>query len=184
MKTMINGMDITTTMDDVVVSIRIPKNKAASIMDELNRLQDQDLDVEIKKHRNKRSLNANNYAWQLIHKIAEVTGEDAEEVYRRYIRQSGDPEIIEVNENAVPKFIEAWGGNGIGWIVDVLDYSRTEGMKIVRAFYGSSTYNTKQMSRYIDSVVEDAKSLGIETMTPCELEGLKAAWQQADGRKQ
>lgn len=184
MKTQVKGMDITATMDDVVISIRIPKSKVASMIDDLNNLKDEVLDIEIKKHRNKRSLNANNYAWQLIHKIAEITGEDAEEVYRRYIRQSGVLEIIEINENAVPKFIEAWGGNGIGWIVDVLDYSRTEGMKIVRAFYGSSTYNTKQMSRYIDSVVEDAKSLGIETMTPCELEGLKAAWQQADGRKQ
>lgn len=184
MRTMINGMGITTTMDDVVVSIRIPKKKAASIMDELLKLQDQDLDIEIKKHRNKRSLNANNYAWQLIGKIAEKINADPVEVYRKFIREAGVLKVLEISENALPVFDRAWSDHGIGWIVEVLDYSRTEGMKLVRAFYGSSTYDSKQMSRYIDNVVQEAKTLGIETMTPAELEGLKEAWQRADERKQ
>ena len=42
-------------------------------------------------------------------------------------------------------------------------------------YYGSSTYDTQQMSLLIDHIVQDAKALGIETMTPAELEALKIA---------
>lgn len=38
--------------------------------------------------------------------------------------------------------------------------------------YGSSQYNTKQMTRLIRSVAEECKAQGIETMTPEELAGL------------
>jgi hypothetical protein len=41
---------------------------------------------------------------------------------------------------------------------------------------GSHTYDTKEMSRLIDGVVEAAKELGIETLTPEQLERMKAAW--------
>ena len=42
---------------------------------------------------------------------------------------------------------------------------------------GSHTYDTKEMSTLIDGVVQEAKELGIETMTPDEIERMKAAWQ-------
>lgn len=41
---------------------------------------------------------------------------------------------------------------------------------------GSSVYNTKQMSRLIDHVVQDCKAVGIETLTPLELDRLKGDW--------
>lgn len=46
----------------------------------------------------------------------------------------------------------------------------------MRAYNGSSSYDTKQMSRLIDYVVQDAKSLDIETMTDRELSLLKEGW--------
>lgn len=184
MKTRVKGMDITTTMDDVVVSIKIPKRKAEAIMDELERLKGEDLDFEIKKHRYKRSLNANSYAWVLINNIAEKISADPVEVYRKFIRESGKVYVTELSEKAIPVFSEVWSAHGIGWMVETLDYSYHDGMKVVRAFFGSSTYNTKEMSRFIDNIVHEARGLGLETMTPAELEGLKAAWQRADEPKQ
>jgi hypothetical protein len=47
---------------------------------------------------------------------------------------------------------------------------------VVRAYYGSSTYNTRQMSRLIDSVVEDCKAVGVETLSPDRLESMKEDW--------
>ena len=41
---------------------------------------------------------------------------------------------------------------------------------------GSSEYNTAEMSHFIDMVVQEAKELGIETLTPDELERMKQAW--------
>lgn len=41
---------------------------------------------------------------------------------------------------------------------------------------GSHTYDTKEMSRLIDGTVEEAKELGIETLTPDQVERMKQAW--------
>ena len=54
--------------------------------------------------------------------------------------------------------------------------SKIEGCKNVTLYYGSSTYDTRQMSRLIDLVVQDCKEQGIETMTPFELDALKERW--------
>lgn len=43
-------------------------------------------------------------------------------------------------------------------------------------YYGSSTFDTKQMARLIDNIVQDCKALGIETLTPQQLDALKEEW--------
>lgn len=44
---------------------------------------------------------------------------------------------------------------------------------------GSSDYDTAEMASFIDGIVSEAKELGIETLTPDELERMKQAWSQA-----
>ena len=41
---------------------------------------------------------------------------------------------------------------------------------------GSSEYDTKEMSHFIDGIVAEAKELGIETLPPDELESMMKAW--------
>ena len=41
---------------------------------------------------------------------------------------------------------------------------------------GSHTYDSGEMSILIDGVVQEAKQLGIETLTPNELERMKNLW--------
>ena len=60
-----------------------------------------------------------------------------------------------------------------------MDYDRDGDRVVIRAYYGSSTYNTKQMARLIDSIVEDCKAVGIETLTPATLDAMKDAWGHA-----
>ena len=48
-------------------------------------------------------------------------------------------------------------------------------------WYGSSTYDTLQMSRLIDAIAEDCREAGIETMTPQQLDALKSRWEEAQG---
>jgi hypothetical protein len=43
---------------------------------------------------------------------------------------------------------------------------------------GSSKYDSAEMSKFIDQIIYEAKELGIETMTPAELERMKAEWNQ------
>ena len=120
-------------------------------------LKDHDVRVEIKKWRKKRSLDANAYAWVLIDKIAQATGVPKTEVYRQAIREIGGvSDIVAVPDNAVDKFREGWSKQGIGWQTEILDSK--PGYKRIVVYYGSSTYDTKQMSALIDSLVQEAQA--------------------------
>lgn len=135
-------------------------------------------DYEIRPKRKKRSLDANNFLWSLVGQIASAVGIPADEVYRRAIHEAGVYTPLPIKADAVDEFTRIWGAHGVGWIVDVLDDSKLPGYKLVRAYNGSSTYDTTQMSRLIDYVVQDAKALGIETLTERERSLLLDAWSQ------
>ena len=50
------------------------------------------------------------------------------------------------------------------------------GWATVRVYYGSSTYDTAQMSALLDSLIQDAEALGIPTITPKEEERMLGKW--------
>ena len=140
-----------------------------------DKYREKDVDVEVKQHRNRRSLDANGYAWVLIDKIAARMHIDKAEVYREAIKSIGGvSETVCVQDKAVDRLRQGWEQNGIGWQTDTMP-SKLKGCTNVILYYGSSTYDTQQMSLLIDHIVQDAKALGIETMTPAELEALKIA---------
>ena len=130
-----------------------------------------ELDVTIKPYKPKRSLSANAYMWVLIGKIADATGINRDEIYRNTVKHLGISQLIVINTAAAPAFKRIWEQHGLGWFVDDVD-DDVDGSVILRAYYGSSTYNRKQMAALIDLVVQDCRQLGIETLTPAELAGL------------
>lgn len=138
--------------------------------------QEKDKQFTIKEYKPKRSLDANAYCWVLLQKIADKLNSSKEEIYRRIIKQKGTFEIIPIKNEAVDTFINAWQEHGLGWICEVLRDSKLDGFTNVIAYYGSSTYDTKQMAYFIDYIVEEAKQLDIETIKPNELESLKNSW--------
>ena len=143
---------------------------------EYDNLKDKELDVEIKKHRQKRSLDANAYCWTLIDKIAAAMSLDKLTVYREAIRDIGGvTDIVCTQERAVESLISAWQSKGIGWQAETMP-SKIDGCVNVLLHYGSSTYSTKQMSLLIDQLVYGAKKLDIETETPERLERYKEEW--------
>ena len=134
-------------------------------------------DLEVKEHRKKRSLDANAYAWVLIGKLAEVMRLSPEEVYRQAIQDiSGNNEVIPVREDAVEQFKLAWSNHGIGWICRDMGKSKIPGYWNLMVYYGSSVYNSKQMSDLIDALVQDCKALDIETLPPERLALLMDEW--------
>lgn len=134
-----------------------------------------DIEVTIKPKRKKRSLDANAYLWVLLDKIAKVLNSTKENVYREIVRDVGVFDYVLVPDKAVNHFILAWKNNGLGWITEI-EPSKIKGGIKIRCYYGSSTYDTEQMSRLIDETVYRAKELGIETMPPEELEALEREW--------
>lgn len=132
--------------------------------------------IEVKQHREKRSLDANAYCWVLIDKLADKTGISKSEIYRNAIREiSGNNEIVCVQSKAVEKLCMCWENHGLGWQTEAAE-SKLDGCTNVILYSGSSTYNTKQMSQLIDNIVQDCKAVGIETIPPNELQALKDGW--------
>lgn len=144
-----------------------------------NNLMDVDLSVKVAKYREKRSLDANAYAWVLMSKIADAVNSSKDEIY-------------EIMLNRYGVFYEDDDGFVIITIKSSLDVSRIYGhWRKLREegkftsyimIKGSSDYDTAEMSKFIDGVVYEAKALGIETETPEEIERLKALWQKNSGR--
>ncbi len=141
-----------------------------------NELSERNIEVTIKPYKQKRSLNANAYFWTLCGVLAEKLNKRTSEIYKELIIDiGGNHDIVCVKEDAVKSLTDAWARNGLGWQTVILD-SKIQGCKNVVLYYGSSTYDTKQMARLIDVVVAECKEQGIETMTPQELDRLKTDW--------
>ena len=141
-----------------------------------DKYREKDVDLEVKQHRNKRSLDANGYAWVLMDKIAARMHIDKVEVYREAIKSIGGvSETVCVQDKAVDRLRHGWEQNGIGWQTDTMP-SKIDGCTNVILYYGSSTYDTSQMSRLLDLSIQDCKVQGIPTDTPDTIARLKALW--------
>ena len=168
----------------------IPAKQRGSLMagiDEITQAGVPELSIKADKRRRKRTLDANAYFWAIVTQIAEKLQDEKtmvtkEDIYKKYIRGVGVFTPLAVQEKSVEDFIKAWQKNGTGWVCEVVD-STLDGCKKVFAYYGSSTFDTKQMARIIDMAIQDAKALGIETMPPNELESLLNEWGKKSERK-
>lgn len=137
------------------------------------------LTIELKKWRQKRSLDANSYCWVLCDKIAKELCKDGtivtkEDVYKDAILQIGSFEPFIVQEKTYSKFKRIWEKQGLGFLVQ--EVSKKDKCIKVNCYYGSSTYNTKEMSLLIESIVELAKTLNIETKPQSEIDSLLKEW--------
>ena len=131
---------------------------------------------EIKRVRNRRSLDANAYCFVLLDKLSAALGVPKEELYQRYIKEIGGvSDILCVPNKAVEKFRAEWENKGIGWQTETIPV-RTPNCTGVIVYYGSSVYDTKQMSRLIDSIVQDCEAIGIETRSEEEIKSLLEEW--------
>lgn len=163
--------------DGVWLSFLVSRQDAAETLDGMR--EGKAYAVTVKEHRKGRSLDANAYFWVLAGKLAESLKIPKSDIYRKYIREiGGNSETVCVLKNAAEKLKSGWEHNGLGWVAEEFP-SKLDGCVNVTLYYGSSTYDTAQMSRLIDLCVSDCKENGIETLTPFELDRLKDRWGRA-----
>lgn len=144
----------------------------ADFRTEFDELHDTEVDVKITKHRKKRSLDANAYAWVIIDLIAKKTRQKKEDVYRNAIREIGGvSDVVCVPNKAADRFHRIWEAQGIGYQVEEFE-SKLDGCTNMILYYGSSSFDTAQMSALIDSLIQDAQSIGIETKPQYEIDSL------------
>lgn len=132
--------------------------------------------IEVKEKKKKRSLDANAYFWALTDELSKKLNKPKTDIYREYIKEIGGvSDMLCMLDKAVDKFCERWASMGIGYQTDRIE-SKLEGCTNVIAYYGSSTYDTAQMSRLIDMAVQDCKQFGIPTYDREELDRLVQEW--------
>lgn len=142
--------------------------------------EDKDYELTVDVVKQKRSDDANRYFWVLVGKLSAKIGISPEEIYRTFIKDvGGNYEVVPIRDDAVETWIKNWRGKGIGWQCDVIGESKLRGYTNVICYYGSSFYDTAQMSRLINLCVDACKEQGIETMTPAELERLMESYKES-----
>ena len=141
------------------------------IKQELENIKDNKKLYRFEPYKEKRSNKANRYFWELLGQLCLEMGLDTIEEYKKRVRQLGVFRYWEIDKDNVSTFNKMWSDNGIAWFTDVVDIA--ENGKIgINAYYGSSSYNTKQMAKLIDGVVQDCKAIGIETESPENIKSL------------
>ena len=162
----------------IIMTIRIPQ-MFASIVEMFRSKFVPGMEYELKLIRKKRSLDANAFAWKLCTEIANVVGNTKEDVYRDAISHVGVYETLQFNDtptksrfDAMNTFKQKWMANGDGWLTKTIDADKC----IIQAYYGSSRYDTKEMSVLIDYLVRQADDLGIQVLTREEIELMKTEW--------
>lgn len=156
--------------------IKFKKGDLAQLIIELSAIvsnleDDKEYVIEIKENKPKRSKSQNNYLWELLGQLSQAMGIESERLYQDYIKSIGIFRDIEINKEAVVTLQVVWNAYGLGWFSEVVD--NINEMTTLRLYYGSSSYNSKQMSVLIDKVIQDCQSVGIETMTPEQIARMK-----------
>lgn len=132
--------------------------------------QDREKLFEVKEHKQKRSLNANAYAWVLIGKIADALRTSKDEVYIEMLKRYGQSELVSVlsaiNVTGYFKYFEKFGK------------SELNGKEFThyKIFKGSSEFDSREMAILIDGLISEAELLEIETLPPGEVARLKEMW--------
>ena len=125
--------------------------------------QDREKTFDIKEHKEKRSKSQNSYAWELITQIGNAVRKSKEEVYLDMLKHYGQREMVSmlssINPNGYFKYYEEIGKG----IVNNKEFTH------YYIFKGSSEFDTKEMTIFIDGIIQECENLGISTLTPDEI---------------
>lgn len=138
---------------------------------------DKDLDIELKIHREKRSLNANRLLWDCLGEIAVALRTDKWNVYLMMLKRYGKYTYICVKPNVVESVKAQWREcEEIGEI-------NINGEKAVQllCYFGSSTYDSKEFSVLLDGVISEMKEMGLKTPSEREFDMVIESWKKSNG---
>jgi hypothetical protein len=151
------------------LSIRHPDRQKVQ---EFVRTVDKPQAVTIKQHREKRSLNANNYSWSLSDQLADALRISKEECHFLMLKRYGQKTVVSVIEEGISILEKA---------VDYFEQYAQSEMNGKTFFHykiwkGSHEFDSREMAIFIDGIVSECKEQGIPTETPDEIARIKSAW--------
>ena len=125
---------------------------------------DKEYTLTVKENHKKRSLNANAYFWLFLDKLAVKLRIGKTELYRELIRDIGGvSDTMCMTDDAAARFVRNWSAKGQGWFCETEPSRRMRGCTNVTAFYGSSVFDSSQMTRLIDRLIWECNMVGIDT---------------------
>lgn len=156
--------------------------------------QPQDLVWDLTEHKDKRSRSQNAYYWELASQVATKTikfGANVNEIHNRNLRDIG---LLErVNGELVCVYLpdtdeaEKAALNAESYHIKPTPQTRLgKDGQVFRCYVmlrGSHTFNTQEMSALVDLMVQQAESVGVQTMTPNELAHIRELEAQAERKK-
>lgn len=165
-------------MEKTTIQIKSPadtikvQQMLVALLQELN--DKKTFDITIEQHREKRSINANNYSYALQDKIAKKLNRSLDDIHKQMVLDYGVLETYSIRKDAFASAKRLFD------YFEVLGESEVNGKTFihVKAGIGTHNYNTLEMSKFLDGVVQEAQQLGIETRTPKQLAELKSLWEQ------
>lgn len=139
--------------------------------DKIEKYLDKEIDIEIKSHREHRSLDANALLWACIGDMARYLVRDNWGLYMELLRRYGQYTTVLIIPEAVEELKKQYRA------IDEVGETEVDGvdMAYVNCYYGSSTYDTKQFSQLLEGTIQDMKDLGLE---PPPSEDMKRALEQ------
>ncbi len=173
-------------------------------------LKDDETVYDLYEHKEakKRSLDSNSYFWVLVNKIAENQKLSDAEVHDKFLSENisyyytedgafdwktspREPNQFGLMKEKVADGYNYWlfAGYKVKLQKDDGTFCKdAKGNEITSNVYwhikGSHQMNSSEMNRLINSVVYEAKNLGIETATAEQLEEMQRLWEQRYGKEQ
>lgn len=136
---------------ELVITITAPLPVAA----QLGNLNGK-FDIEIKQHREKRSLNANALCWKIIGSMAEILHTSEKEVYLNLLELYGVKEYLVVKPAAVETIKKLFRAvEDMGTVI----VNGKRGIQL-KCTVGSSQYDTQQFSRLLEGAIHESREIG------------------------
>lgn len=164
---------------------RIVIETESDIQNEFLLLRGEDCDIDIKKHREKRSLNANAMSWSLTDKLAnEMTVRGAiltkEEMHAEMVFRYGQPMLDEKGQAMIYSTAQNVDMKNFYPYAREIGNSELNGKMFThyKIYRGTSDYDTREMYIFLQGVIQECKEQGIETLSERELSLLEVNHEQ------
>jgi hypothetical protein len=131
--------------------------------------QDKDKLFEIKENSKHRTLTQNAYAWSLINELANKLNISKEDMYLKMLKDYGQSTILSIKQELdISGFFKYY---------EIIGESELNGKIFthIKVFKGSSQFNTKEMTVFLNGIIQECESVGIPTLTEEQIKKLKVA---------
>lgn len=132
------------------------------------------LNIDFRKFRNKRSLDANGMLWACLGQIAATLRTDKWDVYLRMLRRYGQYTYVCVKPHAVEAMKANWRECEV---IGELDINGQKAVQML-CYFGSSTYDTKDFSILLDGVISEMEEMGLPVPPSEDMKRALESWEK------